>query len=258
MEYYNISMEKKQLKGSFGIKRKGIKMDEIPNYYAIIPASVRYNNDLKATEKLMYGEISALSNKDGICYATNSYFAGLYNVEKETISRWIAHLKELGFVNLKIEYKPGTKEIIKRIIEINGIPVKVDDDTYIPNNQERYCVNHQEGIDKKVKENNTSINNKKKIYKRKEFKPPDIEEIRAYCLARKNNVDPQKFYDYYSANDWRDKDNNPVKSWKQKVITWEGCRKKANVPDWLDKKIESEPLSPEEKVEMEKLLEEFK
>ena len=45
------------------------------NYYAIIPANIRYNKELKFAERLMYGEIIALSNKIGYCYASNKYFA---------------------------------------------------------------------------------------------------------------------------------------------------------------------------------------
>ena len=39
------------------------------NYYAVIPATVRYNNLLKPSEKLMYGEITALANKMGYSFA---------------------------------------------------------------------------------------------------------------------------------------------------------------------------------------------
>lgn len=98
-------------------------MKEKPNYYAIIPALVRYDSDLKPNEKLLYGEITALTNKTGICFANNAYFAELYNVEKETISRWITHLKEKGYIRVIIKYKQGTKEILKRGILVNGTPI---------------------------------------------------------------------------------------------------------------------------------------
>lgn len=64
--------------------------------------------------------------------------------------------------------------------------------------------------------------------KRKRFIPPTLEEVKAYCLERKNNVDPQKFYDYFTASDWYDSKGNKVKSWKQKIITWESYSKKDN------------------------------
>ena len=55
-----------------------------PSYYAIIPAEVRYSN-LKPNAKLLYGEITALSSKEGYCFATNNYFAKLYNVTKKPL-----------------------------------------------------------------------------------------------------------------------------------------------------------------------------
>ena len=49
-----------------------------PNYFGILPANVRYDKRLKPMEKILYTEITALSNAKGYCYATNSYFAKLY------------------------------------------------------------------------------------------------------------------------------------------------------------------------------------
>ena len=111
-------------------------MTDKPNYYAIIPANVRYSS-LKPNAKLLYGEITALSSKLGYCFASNNYFAELYGVSKNTVSRWLSDLKKLGFITIKIE-RNTNKEIVKRII---GIDKKVDNP-----------------IDKIVKENNTSNN----------------------------------------------------------------------------------------------------
>ena len=111
-------------------------MTEKPNYYAIIPAKVRYSS-LKPNAKLLYGEITALSNKLGYCYASNNYFAELYGVSKNTVSRWLSDLTKLGFITIEIQ-RNKNKEITKRII---GIDKKV----VTP-------------IDKIVKENNTSNN----------------------------------------------------------------------------------------------------
>ena len=57
---------------------------------------------------------------------------------------------------------------------------------------------------------------------KKDFTPPTIEEVIEYCAKRGNNVDPYKFWDFYDAGEWMDSNGKPVKSWKQKVITWEG------------------------------------
>lgn len=93
-------------------------MKERPNYFAIIPACVRYDAELKANEKLMYGEITALSNATGECWASNNYFAELYGVTPQAVSGWINDLKNKGYIRVDIVYKGSTKEIEKRIISI--------------------------------------------------------------------------------------------------------------------------------------------
>ena len=113
------------------------------SYYAIIPANVRYDDNLKANAKLLYGEITALCNEKGYCWASNLYFAELYKVSKETVSRWISQLAELGYINIDIVYKEGTNQIINRYIRIGQEPI--DKKVNTP-------------IDEKVKENNTVIN----------------------------------------------------------------------------------------------------
>lgn len=120
------------------------------NYYAIIPATVRYDIKLKANEKLLYGEITALSNRNGYCYAQNRYFAKLYNVSQETVSRWLSHLQELGYIKTEVK-RNEKKEIIARNIYIIDTP-------YCQKNQYPYCSKDQEGIDEKVKENNINNN----------------------------------------------------------------------------------------------------
>lgn len=66
--------------------------------------------------------------------------------------------------------------------------------------------------------------------KPKEFVPPTLEDIQAYCKERKNNVDPKKFFDYYTASEWVDGNGKPVRNWKQKIITWEGNQKPDEKP----------------------------
>lgn len=58
------------------------------------------------------------------------------------------------------------------------------------------------------------------IKPQKRFTKPTLEEVQAYCQERNNNVDAQKWYDYYSANGWR-VGKNPMKDWKAAIRTWE-------------------------------------
>lgn len=52
------------------------------------------------------------------------------------------------------------------------------------------------------------------------FRPPTVEEVREYCAERKNNVDAERFVDYYESNGWM-VGKSRMKSWKAAVRTWE-------------------------------------
>lgn len=77
-----------------------------------------------------------------------------------------------------------------------------------------------------VQDNDNEKDNDKKINKKNnssqgKFVPPTLEEVEAYCKERNNNVDPKYFYDYFTTGHWKDSKGNPVRNWKQKIITWE-------------------------------------
>ncbi len=187
-------------------------MNDKKGYYAIIPATVRYDKNLSANAKLLYGEITALCNEKGYCWAKNDYFAELYGVAVETVSRYIRQLAENGY--LRIEYKKRGAEITKRLIFLS-----IDCANYQSSNDE--IVNRTN--DENVKENNTSINNTNNIkenIKRKDFIPPTLEEIKAYIEEKKYNVNADTFFNYFDVSNWVDSQGKPVKNWKQKLITW--------------------------------------
>lgn len=147
-------------------------------YYAIIPATVLFNEELKANEKLLYAIITVLSNKEGYCFASNSYLANLLKVQPHTISKWVSHLKEKGFVCLDI-IKNEKGEIIQRRIYPNDTP-------YSTNRTYPYSTNGTEGMSPKGQYNNISINKIDRLFNYiinkesefpKEFSKVDFNEI---------------------------------------------------------------------------------
>lgn len=78
-----------------------------------------------------------------------------------------------------------------------------------------------------IKDKKPSNNLKKPRKTQLVFIKPSIEEIKNYCFERKNNVNPEKFYDYYEARGWKLK-SGAMKDWKACVRTWEGNDFKTN------------------------------
>lgn len=125
-------------------------------YYAIIPANVRYDKDLVPNAKLLYGEITALCNEKGYCWASNQYFAELYNVSDRTIKNWISQLADKGYIQRSAKYREGTKEIEQRKLFIGRENNFTTSGNYFPDPRENNFTTPSEN---NFPVNNTSINN---------------------------------------------------------------------------------------------------
>lgn len=142
-------------------------MNEHRGFYAIIPAIVRYDNQLNGNAKLLYGELTALANERGYCWATNQYFASLYNVSKRTIISWMKQLEKRKYIKIQVFYKPDSKIVDRRHIYI--LPFPTDTEFYTPSEENfiTYGKNHHEGGEENFTtpgeenftENNTLFNN---------------------------------------------------------------------------------------------------
>ena len=86
-----------------------------PGYYAVIPAEVRYDAELPPNAKLLYGEISALLSDEGFCYASNQYFADLFQVTTRTVSDLVAKLQDRGHITVTIRKNEQGKVLRREI-----------------------------------------------------------------------------------------------------------------------------------------------
>ena len=173
---------------------------EKPNYYAIIPADVRYSKKLTPNAKQLYAEIPALCNMNGKCTASTKYFATLYNVSKTSIQNWLKILDDNDFITRHNIFKEGSQEILSRHIKLVKPP---------PQNNLR-------------DNNNININNNNTTYSNSKgrFKKPTLDEVKNYCILRKNNIDAEAFIDFYESKNWQI-GKNKMKDWKACVRTWE-------------------------------------
>ena len=86
-----------------------------PAYYATIPASVRYEPELRPSAKLLFGELTALCDRPGYCWASNRYFAELYNLSDKTISELLLQLEQRGHIRREV-IRDDRKNVIQRRI----------------------------------------------------------------------------------------------------------------------------------------------
>lgn len=118
-----------------------------------IPKEIWLNKDLTLQEKVFLVEIDSLDNNEG-CYASNQYFADFFGLSTTRVSLIIKSLIEKGYIKSTIIYKEGTKQILKRVLNISYRG-------YLINVKEGYLIKLKDPPQGKLKDNNT-INN---IYK---------------------------------------------------------------------------------------------
>ena len=113
-----------------------------PGYYAVIPADVRYDKKLNPNSKLLYGEITALCNKEGYCWASNSYFAELYGCTPQSISNWIQELISENYIRTENFPERGNLRYIYLNTQRNQESFEFEPKTTIKNG---YIVSNENG-----------------------------------------------------------------------------------------------------------------
>ena len=183
-----------------------------PNYYAVIPAKVRYSKKLTPNAKLLYAEITALCNMNGRCNASTKYFCKLYEVSRSSIQNWLKLLEDNNFIIRDVKYKQGSREIESRHIKLVDNPKL------------------------KISTDNTNINitntNLTDSNKKERFKKPTLDDVKLYCTERKNNIDAEAFIDFYESKNWM-VGKNKMKDWKACIRTWQ--RRNKDKPKTMSK-----------------------
>jgi len=135
------------------------KQTDQPSYFSVIPANVRYDSDLSPYAILLYGEITALTHKNGYCYASNTYFAKRYDRTPQAVSKWINQLASKGYIN--IVYCKCKNIIVERRIYITSeVSTTVDRvSTPVDEGINQELIGYQQTIKENNKSNN-KLNNK--------------------------------------------------------------------------------------------------
>lgn len=189
-----------------------------PTYYAILTAKVRYDNTISDKAKLIYAELTALSNVNGYAHPSNEFLAELYGVKVNTITRIIKELADKKYINVKI--KRTAKGTIRRIyiteeieeITDNNPPIKNDMSVSKPTYQK--CENPpiknvETHLSKKcsaltmniTSSNITSINTTRECVNEFTITLPLIKKLVVELDLTKMN--PETFFYHYESKDFK-------------------------------------------------------
>ena len=185
--------------------------------YVHIEGWMRTDFNLKGNELLTYAVVYGFT-QDGLHWFSGSrqYIADWAGCSKATISRALASLTEAGLLVKRTRNENGMTFNDFRAVP----PTQFDDGGCTQNEQGGVLKMSTHTIERDTNKETIDIQGK-----RKRFIPPTVEEVRAYCQARNNSINPQHFVDYYTANGWM-VGRSKMKDWQATVRTWESREKK--------------------------------
>lgn len=185
-----------------------------------IPKDIWVNDNLNLQEKCFLTEINSLDDEERGCFALNEHFAKFFNLSKNRCSEVIKSLQDKGYID--VNYKYEGRKIIERTIRVKDKFFTPSEFRTPPSENRQTPSKSRKTPSENLVDRITLENNNIVYIDEQKFMPPKLEEVEAYCKERNNYVDAKRFFDYYSAGNWKDKDGKPVKNWKQKMIAnWE-------------------------------------
>lgn len=195
---------------------------------AFIDLSVLYfqeNLKLNYQKEQIYRLVFAFEKKEkeAVDFILDNYFTKSEN--KPTGFYWVSN--ELNEIGAKILKKlNASRENGKK----GGRGKKSENKPtgYNSLNPEKTILNESKLNQTKL--NQTKLNDNQNInneIRSKRFIKPTLDEIKQYCIERKNNINAEKFINYYEANGWKI-GKNAMKDWKACIRTWEGNDKSNN------------------------------
>lgn len=170
---------------------------------------------LKGNELLIYAIIYGFSQAEQQTFSGSlQYLADWTNSTRQGVMKNLKSLLDKGLIEKKDININGVKFCEYCTTELLGVYNKVYRGV-----QQSLTGGVQQSLHNNINIDNTNNNINNNI-SGKRFKPPTVDEVKAYCIERQNNVDAERFIDYYTANGWK-VGKNTMKDWKAAVRTWE-------------------------------------
>ena len=180
-----------------------------------------------STDKLVLLSLADRANEAHQCYPSIIRLAADTGCNRKTVMEAIRRLEELGLIEANKAWGKGTVYQLVGVTDRHGNQYQKRDQSQIRDqSQKRDGTSPKNGTGPVPKTGHEPINNQSRTDQegkkpKKRFLPPTVEEIAAYCLERKNGIDPELFHAHYDSVGWKTKGGSKLESWKSAVITWE-------------------------------------
>ena len=139
-------------------------------------------------------------------------------LSEQSIRTALDHLKSTNEITIKTTNKFSIVTIVnweKYQDKDEEITNKTANEQPTINQQLTTIEQYNNITNKQIKEKST-----KKESPQRKIIPPQIEWVREYCKSRNNNVDPDKFFDFYESKGWK-VGKERMKDWEAAIRTWE-------------------------------------
>lgn len=195
--------------------------------YGIIPKKAMRDKRLKPEAKAIYAYLCSFAGNDKIAYPSVSLMCDELGMGRDRFYKYRSQLEDMGYVEVR-QVKDGTRfaknvyVLLDGDIEDTESPCTENKDTENEDTENK-DTNKNSSTSNSITSNNSTKN--REIRKRKRFTPPTLQEVEDYVREKGLNVDAKRFWDYYEAMDWHDRDGKKVQRWKGKAITWDNGNK---------------------------------
>lgn len=169
---------------------------------------------LHIAAKAIYAYFNSYAGGGDTCFPTRAKICYDLGISNDTFSKYLKQLVNNGYIEVEQIKEGGRFSHNVYTICSTILPCPKISDTENIGNGNLDTNNNSLNINSN---NNINKENKRAASR---FTPPTVEEVQAYCRERQNNVDPQRFVDYYEARGWLI-GKNKMKDWKAAVRTWE-------------------------------------
>lgn len=172
--------------------------------------------DLSVYELSVYCLLCRMS-KDGVCYPSIRTVAKKLHINKDTVTKSIGKLKELGLVEVKSGDQENPNVYTLCDITVQGVRSGGIGCTATTDRVYGQDVHNNTNITKINNNKDASLHTDKLL---NTSIPPNQEWVEAYCKERQNGVDPIKWFNFYASKGWM-VGKNKMKDWRAAVRTWE-------------------------------------